>query len=246
MALFQPNNPVLNEKTFREAALKSTDNSMTVKGTANKTAFLLALVICAAVYSWGVLAREGNVMPFLLLGGIGGFVLAIIISFKKEWAPYLSPAYALAEGLFLGVISAMYSSLYDGIVLQAVGLTFGTAVAMLVLYRTGVLRATAKFRAIVYTATAGIAVFYLIALVLRLFSVDIPFLHEGSMIGIIFSLVVVAIAALNLILNFDMIEQGAAQGAPKYFEWYAAFGLLVVLVWLYLEILRLLSKLNRR
>ena len=140
----------------------------------------------------------------------------------------------------------MYSSLYDGIVLQAVGLTFGTAVAMLVLYRTGVLRATEKFRAIVYTATAGIAVFYLIALVLRLFNVDIPFLHEGSMIGIIFSLVVVAIAALNLILNFDMIEQGAAQGMPKYFEWYAAFGLLVVLVWLYLEILRLLSKLNRR
>lgn len=246
MALFQPNNPVLNEKSFQQAARKSNDYAMTVKGTANKTAFLLALVICAAVYSWGVLAREGNYMPFLLIGGIGGFVLAIVISFKKEWASYLSPAYALAEGLFLGVISAMYSSLYDGIVLQAVGLTFGTAVAMLVLYRFGVLRATEKFRAIVYTATAGIAVFYLFAWVLSFFHVNIPFLHEGSMIGIIFSVVVVAIAALNLILNFDMIEQGAANGMPKWFEWYAAFGLLVVLVWLYLEILRLLSKLNRR
>lgn len=246
MALFQPNNPVLNEKTFREASLKSSDNVMTIRGTVNKMAFLLAMVICAAVYSWGILAKQGNILPYLLVGGIGGFILALIITFKKEWAPYLAPAYALAEGLFLGIISAMYQNLYQGIVLQAVGLTFGVFIAMLVLYRIGVLRATEKFRAIVYTATAGVAVFYLIALVLRLFNIDIPFIHEGSMIGIIFSLVVVAIAALNLILNFDMIEQGAAQGAPKYFEWYSAFGLLVVLVWLYLEILRLLSKLNRR
>ena len=246
MALFQPNNPVLNEKTFQNAALKSTDNVMTIRGTVNKMAFLLLMVICASVYSWGALAREQNIMSYLLIGGIGGFILALIITFKKEWAPYLAPAYALAEGLFLGVVSAMYSSLYEGIVLQAVGLTFGTFIAMLVLYRTGVLRATERFRSIVFTATAGIAIFYLIAFVLRFFHIYIPFLHEGSMFGIIFSLVVVVVAALNLILNFDMIEQGAAQGAPKYFEWYSAFGLLVVLIWLYLEILRLLSKLNRR
>lgn len=185
-------------------------------------------------------------MPFLLVGGIGGFILAIVIIIKKEWAPYLAPAYALAEGLFLGVISAMYSGLYDGIVLQAVGLTFGTFVAMLILYRTRVIRATEKFRAVVFTATAGIAIFYLLAMVLHMFNINMPFLHDSSMIGVIFSLVVVAVAALNLILDFDMIETGAAQGAPKYFEWYASFGLLITLIWLYLEILRLLSKLNRR
>jgi uncharacterized YccA/Bax inhibitor family protein len=204
------------------------------------------MVMAAAIYSWGAGARQQNIMPFLLVGGIGGFILAIVIIIKKEWAPYLAPAYALAEGLFLGVISAMYSGLYDGIVLQAVGLTFGTFVAMLILYRTRVIRATEKFRAVVFTATAGIAIFYLLAMVLHMFNINMPFLHDSSMIGVIFSLVVVAVAALNLILDFDMIETGAAQGAPKYFEWYASFGLLITLIWLYLEILRLLSKLNRR
>ena len=247
MALFQPNNPVLNEKSFRDAALKQTDNNtMTIGGTVNKMAFLLLLVLAAAVYSWGVIARNQNIMSFLLIGGIGGFILALIITFKKEWAQYLAPAYALAEGTFLGVISALFSGLYNGIVLQAVGLTIGVFIAMLLLYRFGVLRATEKFRAIVYTATAGIAIFYLIAFLLQMFNINMPFLHQGTPFGIIFSLVVVGVAALNLILNFDMIESGAAQGAPKYFEWYAAFGLLVVLVWLYLEILRLLALLNRR
>lgn len=246
MALFQSNNPVLNEKAFQKAGISQADGAMTLKGTVNKMAFLLVMVMAAAVYAWGVPERGQNVMPFLIGGGVGGFILAITISFKKEWAPYLAPAYALAEGLFLGVISVLYSGLYNGIVLQAVGLTFATFLAMLVLYRTGVIKATERFRSIIYTATAGIAIFYLLAWGLSMFNINMPFLHEGSALGIGFSLVVVAIAALNLILDFDMIERGITQGAPKYFEWYASFGMLVTLVWLYLEILRLLSKLNRR
>lgn len=246
MALFQSNNPVFNEKVLQKVGSTHAEGAMTIKGTIYKMAFLLALVMMAAIYAWGAPAREQNVMPLLWGGAIGGFVLAIIISFKKEWAQYLAPAYALAEGLFLGVISVYYSSLYEGIVLQAVGITFATFLAMLILYGTRIIRATEKFKAIVFTATAGIAIFYMLALVLSFFNINIPFLHEGSTIGIIFSLIVVVVAALNLIINFDLIETGAAQGAPKYFEWYASFGMLVTLVWLYLEILRLLSKLNRR
>lgn len=246
MALFESNNPVFNEKVLQKVGSNQAEGAMTIKGTINKMAFLLVLVMAAAVYAWGAPARQQDIMPFLWGGALGGFALAIIISIKKEWAQYLAPAYALAEGLFLGVVSVLYSNLYDGIVLQAVGITFATFLAMLILYRTRIIRATEKFKAIVFTATAGIALFYLLALVLSFFNIRIPFLHEGSTIGIIFSLVVVVVAALNLIINFDLIETGAAQGAPKYFEWYASFGMLVTLVWLYLEILRLLSKLNRR
>jgi uncharacterized YccA/Bax inhibitor family protein len=246
MALFQSNNPVLKPSIFDKAP-HLTGESMTVKGTVGKMAFLLAMVMAAAVFSWGQFMRnETSVMPLAFGGAIGGFILAIVIVFKKEWSAYLAPAYALAEGLFLGAISAIFEAKWNGIVLQAVGLTFGTFIAMLVLYRTGIIRATERFKAIVMTATMGIAVFYLIAFVLSFFNIHMPMIHSSGMIGIGFSLVVVAIAALNLILDFDLIEQGAAQGAPKYFEWYASFGLLVTLVWLYLEILRLLSKLNRR
>ncbi|HEU4555970.1 MAG TPA: Bax inhibitor-1/YccA family protein [Chitinophaga sp.] len=246
MALFQSNNPVLKESTFEQATLVQDGNAMTIRGTVNKMIFLLLMVMAAAVYSWGIFDKGEKITPYLAGGAIAGFILALVIIFKKEWAPYLAPAYALCEGLFLGGISALYSSLYEGIVLQAVGLTFGTFIALLVLYRARVIRATARFKAVVFTATAGIAIFYLIAWVLRFFNINIPFLHEGSTVGIIFSLVVVAIAALNLVLDFDMIENGAAQGAPKYFEWFASFALLITLVWLYLEILRLLAKLNRR
>lgn len=246
MALFQSNNPVFNEKVLQKAGSSQAEGTMTIKGTINKMAFLLVLVLAAAVYAWGAPARQQDIMPFLWGGALGGFALAIIITFKKEWAQYLAPAYALAEGLFLGVISVLYSNLYEGIVLQAVGITFATFLAMLVLYRARIIRATEKFKAIIFTATAGIALFYLLAFVLSFFNIHIPFLHEGSTIGIIFSLVVVTVAALNLIIDFDLVETGAAQGAPKYFEWYASFGILVTLIWLYLEILRLLSKLNKR
>jgi len=246
MALFQSNNPVLKQSVFDKAP-HITGDAMTIRGTVNKMSFMLLMLMAAAVYSWGEFSRGGNnVLPLAIGGAIVGFILAMVIIFKKEWSPYLAPAYAIAEGLFLGAISAMFEAKWQGIVLQAVGLTFGTFIAMLVLYRTGVIRATERFKSIVMTATLGIAVFYLIALVLRLFNIEMPLIHSSGTFGIIFSLVVVGIAALNLILDFDMIEQGAAQGAPKYFEWYASFGLMVTLVWLYLEILRLLSKLNRR
>ncbi|MCF6402301.1 Bax inhibitor-1/YccA family protein [Chitinophaga filiformis] len=246
MALFQSNNPVFNEKVLQKVGSSQAEGTMTIKGTINKMAFLLVLVLAAAVYAWGAPARQQDLTPFLLGGGIGGFVLALIIIFKKEWAQYLAPAYALAEGLFLGVISVLYSNIYEGIVLQAVGITFATFFAMLVLYSARIIRATERFKAIVFTATAGIALFYLLAFVLSFFNINIPFLHEGGTWGILFSLVVVTVAALNLIIDFDLVETGAAQGAPKYFEWYASFGILVTLIWLYLEILRLLSKLSKR
>ncbi|HVI45542.1 MAG TPA: Bax inhibitor-1/YccA family protein [Chitinophaga sp.] len=246
MALFQSNNPVLKQSVFDKVA-QTSGETMTIRGTVNKMAFLLVMLMAAAIFSYGeFLKGNSTVVPLVFGGAIGGFILALVIIFKKEWSPYLTPAYAIAEGLFLGAISAMFNAKYQGIVIQAVGLTFGTFIAMLVLYRAGVIRATERFKSIVMTATLGIGVFYLITLVLRLFHIDIPFINGGGIIGIGFSLVVVCIAALNLILDFDMIEQGAAQGAPKYFEWYGSFGLLVTLVWLYLEILRLLSKLNKR
>jgi uncharacterized YccA/Bax inhibitor family protein len=169
-----------------------------------------------------------------------------VLVFKKQWGAILAPIYALAEGVFLGGISAYYNYAFEktapGIVTQAVGLTFGVVIAMFALYRFGIIKATQRFKSIVITATAGIAVFYLLAMGLRFFNVEMPLIHESTTMGIVFSFIVVGIAAMNLILDFDMIEQGAKQGAPKYMEWYGAFGLMVTIVWLYLEILRLLSK----
>jgi uncharacterized YccA/Bax inhibitor family protein len=208
------------------------------------------MLMGTAFYAWKEFQGHGNVMPLMWTGLIGGFVLALVIVFKKNWSPYLAPAYALLQGLFIGTISAMYNDMFaekaPNLIMNAVGLTLGTAVAMYVLYSMRIIRATERFKSIIFVASAGIAIFYLIAMVLRLFGVEIAFLHEGSLLGIGFSLFVVAIAALNLILDFDMIEQGAAQGAPKFMEWYGAFGLMVTIVWLYLEILRLLSKLSDR
>lgn len=253
MAIFKSSNPVLTEKKFRDTVLDevvSHENAMTIRGTMNKFGFLFLMVMGTAFYAWNEFAGGGQVMPLILTGGIGGFVVAIVISFKKEWSPYLAPAYALLEGLFVGGISAYFSFAFaeqaPNIIMNAVGLTFGTCIAMYLLYSFRIIKATAKFKAIVMTATAGIMIFYAITFVLGLFGISIPFLHESSALGIGFSLFVVALAALNLILNFDMIETGAAMGAPKYMEWYSAFGLLVVIVWLYLEILRLLSLLSGR
>lgn len=190
-------------------------------------------------------------MPLILTGAIGGLVVAIVISFKKEWAPYLAPLYALLEGLFIGAISAMYNGAFaekaPNIVINAVGLTFGVAIAMYLLYSFKIIKATEKFKSVIITATVGIAIFYVLVFVLRMFGFDnMPFLHEGSVFGILFSLFVVTIAALNLILDFDMIEKGTEMGAPKYMEWYGAFGLMVTIVWLYIEILRLLGKISGR
>lgn len=250
MDLFKSGNPTLSEKAFQNTGYIDYANSMTVRGTLNKFGFMFLMLMGTAYYSWKEFATGGNVQPLIWGGAIGGLVVAFVIMFKKEWSPYLAPLYALLEGLFIGAISAYYNEAFaakmPNIIMNAVGLTFGTAIAMYVLYSFKIIRATEKFKAIIVTATAGIAIFYLIAMVLRMFNVQMAFLHEGSLMGIGFSLVVVAVAALNLILDFDMMEKGAAAGAPKYMEWYGAFGLMVTIVWLYLEILRLLSKLSSR
>ncbi len=253
MSLFKSGNPALAEKRFRDTILDDVvtyENAMTVRGTLQKFGFLMIMVLGTALYSWKEFASGGNAMPLILVGAFGGLIIAIILTFKKEWSPFLAPAYALLEGLFVGAISAYYNYVFAAkapfIIMNAVGLTLACAVGMYLLYSFKIIQATQKFKAIIMTATAGIGIFYLLTWVLSFFGVSLPFLHEGSLMGIGFSLFVVAIAALNLILDFDMIEQGAALGAPKYMEWYGAFGLLVTIVWLYLEILRLLSKLSSR
>lgn len=251
MAIFKSGNPALNEKSFQGLSIAGTGGEvMTVRGTMNKLGFMLLLLMAGAFYTWSAFSKGQNVNTWMWVGAIGGLVLALVMTFKKEWAPYLAPAYAIAEGLFIGAISAMYNyALADqmpNIITNAVGLTVGVAVAMFLLYNFRIIRATERFKSIVFTATAGIAIFYLIVMVLRLFGVNVAFMHDSSMLGIGISLFVVGIAALNLIMDFDMIEQGAAYGAPKYMEWFGAFGLLVTLVWLYLEILRLLSRFASR
>jgi uncharacterized YccA/Bax inhibitor family protein len=250
MAIFKSGNPALSEKTFQKSIVINDGEVMTEKGTLNKFFLLSLLVIATASLTWSAYFQGKDVTSWIMIGAFGGLIVAVVLAFKPMWAAFLAPVYALLEGAFVGGVSAYYSFAFakvaPGIVMQAVGLTFGALIAMFVLYRFGIIKATEKFKAIIFTATAGIAIFYLIAMGLRMFGVDIAFIHEGSTLGIIFSLVVVAIAALNLILDFDMIEKGSAMGAPKYMEWYAAFGLIVTIVWLYLEILRLLSKLNSR
>jgi uncharacterized YccA/Bax inhibitor family protein len=227
------------------------ENAMTIRGTLQKFGFLFLMVLGSSFYSWKEFAEGGNVTPMMWTGAIGGLVVAIVLVFKPMWSPFLAPLYALLEGLFIGAISAMYNSAFaelaPNIIINAVGLTFGVAAGMYLLYSFRIIKATEKFKSVIIAATVGIGIFYLLVVVLRAFGMEnMPFLHEGSILGIGFSLFVVAIAALNLILDFDMIEKGAEMGAPKYMEWYGAFGLMVTMVWLYLEILRLLSKISSR
>ncbi len=238
--------PMFRSGTFDSAG--ATGQTMTVSGAMGKTAFLLTLALVSAGLTWNLVASSPALsMPLLLTGAIGGLVISLVTSFKREWSPVTAPAYALVEGLFLGVISLMYGSQFDGIVFQAVVLTVAVAVGMLALYTMGVIRPTERFRAIVMAATMGVALFYLVAFVLRLaFQIEIPLIHSSGPVGIGFSLFVVALAAFNLIIDFGMFEEGEQSGAPRYMEWYCGFALLVTLVWLYIEILRLLSKLRER
>lgn len=258
MGIFKAGNPVISSKTFESAhTLENNGEVMTIRGTINKFGLMFIMVLAGASFTWDIFYKSGNaevgaaaVAPWMWGSMIGGFIVALIITFKKTWAPYLALGYAVLQGLFLGAISAFFDyafrDSYPGIIMQAVLLTMGTCAGMFLLYRFGIIRATGTFKKVIIGATLGIGLFYLIAMVLRMFGTQMPYLHDNSPIGIGISLFIVAIAALNLILDFDMIEQGAEQGAPKYFEWYGAFGLLVTLVWLYLEILRLLSKLSSR
>jgi len=248
-------NPALKQDTFLDLntghVVGSNAQAMSLNGTVNKTGLLLLLAIMTAAFAWQAsIDGYGQMLPagriYLLGGAIGGFILAMVTIFKQQWAPVTAPLYALVEGLFLGAVSAMYEARFDGIVLQAVMLTFGTLLALLFAYRSGLIRATENFKLGVVAATGGIALIYLATIVLGLFGINIPYLHESGLIGIGFSLFVVVIAALNLVLDFDLIETGIEHGAPKYMEWFGGFALLVTLIWLYVEFLRLLAKLQSR
>lgn len=248
-------NPALKESTFLDLGSGSVvargDGTMTLNGTVNKTGILLLLTVLTAAFSWSqAFGADGQPSPYVGVyvwgGAIGGFLIALATILKKEWAPVTAPLYALVEGLFLGAISAMFNHVYDGIVMQAVLLTFGTLFALLFAYRSGLIRATENFKLGVVAATGGIMLVYLASMAMRLLGYNMPYIHDNGLIGIGFSLFVVVIAALNLVMDFDFIESGVEQGAPKHMEWYGAFGLLVTLVWLYLEFLRLLAKLQSR
>jgi uncharacterized YccA/Bax inhibitor family protein len=256
-------NPALRDAVFNEARLEagSTSSVMTIQGTVIKTLILVGILSVAAIFTWTktyipelgsetasndtrmVLNRAA--MPWVIGGSIVGFILAIVTNFAPRWSPYTSPVYALVEGLFLGGMSAMFESAYPGIVFQAVALTIGTLVLLLTVYATGLVPVTQGFRAGVFAATGAIVLVYLVSFVVSLFNVRIP-IFESGLLGVGFSIFVVVIASLNLVLDFDFISTQAQRGAPQYMEWYGGFGLLVTLIWLYLEILRLLAKLSDR
>lgn len=252
-------NPALNDKTFDYSKFDSMDTAnhevMTLEGTVNKSMILLFLLLTTSLFTWNMVYSPlpdiipygtNNVMVYAIGGAIGGLIFGIITAFKPAWSPITAPIYALLEGLFLGAISAIFEMQYPGIVIQAVSLTFGTFLALLFAYKSGIIKATENFKLGVVAATGGIALIYIASMVMGMFGIQIPMIHESGMMGIGFSLFVIVIAALNLVLDFDFIENGAEKNMPKYMEWYGAFGLIVTLIWLYIEFLRLLSKLNSR
>ncbi len=249
MRLNRSANPVLNKSTFASVPHSRTaDGVMTIQGTVNKVALMLLLVVLAAAYTWRYM-DSGNLaamQTYMILGGIGGFITALVTVFKRTWSPVTAPIYAVLQGLFLGGISAFFNQQYPGIVINAVTLTFGTLFALLFVYKTGMIKVTQNFRMGVIAATGGIAIAYFLSFILGMFGIDIGFIHSNGPLGIIISLVVIVVAALNLVLDFDFIESGARAGAPKFMEWYGAFGLMVTLIWLYIEFLRLLAKLSSR
>lgn len=239
--MMRSGNPVLGDNTFTNVPAVDSSEAMTIQGTVNKTTILLFLLVVSATWMWG----NPQMMLFMLPAMVIGFVVALVTVFKKEWSGVTAPIYALVEGVILGAISSIFEKSYPGIVIQAVGLTFGTLFALLLAYKSGLIKATENFKLGVFAATGGIAIYYLISFVLGFFNIHAPLINDSGPMGIAFSLFVVVIAALNLVLDFDFIEKGAQSGAPKYMEWYGAFGLMVTLIWLYLEILRLLSKTRR-
>ncbi|MGH9598291.1 MAG: Bax inhibitor-1/YccA family protein [Terracidiphilus sp.] len=255
MALMKTSNPALGSNTFRDVAGSGFGGAidvttrMTLSGTVNKTAILLLCTVATAAWTWHLFFESHSMAaagPLMTLGFIGGFIFALITVFKKQWSPVCAPIYALLEGLALGGISAMFDQQYHGIAMEAVGLTFATLFAMLFLYQTHIIKVTRKFMFGVVAATGGIMFFYVAEWILSYFGIHFGAINGNGAIGIGFSLLVVGIAALNLVLDFAFIEQGVNYGAPKYMEWYGAFGIMVTLVWLYLEMLRLLSKVSSR
>ena len=245
-------NPALNSSTFEtfDSFAVERSNAMTLQGTATKTGMLLVLLAVSAGYSWLELRSAGGiqgVIPHLIGGMVVSLLVGVALWFKREWAAVLAPVYAVAEGLVLGVLSAAYEARFHGIVFQAICLTFGTLFSLLTAYRTGLIKPTENFKLGVFAATGAVGILYLVNMVMHLCGVQgVGFLHGSGPLAIGINAVIVVIAALNLVLDFDFIEEGVKHGAPKYMEWYAGYGLLVTLVWLYVEILRLLSKLSSR
>lgn len=256
MDLTKSSNPVFGKNIFSQSATNTSEGVMTINGTINKTGLMLLIVVFAATFTWrkffgaidpanpGVL--PSGIMVWTMVGAIGGFITALITTFSPRRAAMTAPIYAVFEGLFLGAISALFEAMYPGLVMRAVSLTFGVFLIMLLLFRSGAIQVTNKFRTIILAATGGIALVYFVSFIAGMFGANLGFMYGNGMVGIGFSLVVVAIAALNLVLDFDMIVKGANARAPQYMEWYGAFGLMVTLIWLYLEILRLLSKFASR
>lgn len=246
----QSSNPALATNPFTKFGSAAQSDSMTISGTVNKTFILLMLVLLPAAYVWNLFFASGQnpaaVQTWMWGGLIGGLILSLVTIFKMEWAPLSAPLYAVMEGLFLGGISAIFQASYPGIVMQAVSLSLATLLVMLGAYRSGWIKPTENFKMGVIAATGGIMVVYLATLVLGFFGINVSFVQGNGIFSILFSLFVCGIAALNFIIDFDFIEQGAKRNIPKYMEWYGAFAMMVTLIWLYIEILRLLAKLNSR
>ena len=244
--MMRSGNPALKDDIFQAARAMRGEGGMTLQGTVNKTGITLFILMAAAMFTWTKHTQGYPMGGYMLVGGLGGFVVALVTIFKKDAAPYTTPLYGALEGLLLGALSATYEARYPGIVMNAVGLTFGTLFALLLAYTSRLIKVTDNFRLGVAAATGGIMIVYLINMVMGFFGTRIPFIHESGVVGIGFSLFVVVLASLNLVMDFDFIERGSESNAPKYMEWYGAFGLVVTLIWLYLEMLRLLSKLQSR
>jgi len=258
MDLFRSSNPAFSEKIFSKERVFTTDETMTIQGTMNKALLMLVLVVLGAAFTWKAYfesipidplhpAFPTSVLVWMAVGGIGGFITSLVVIFNPKSSPITAPIYAVLEGLFLGGISAFFAAQYTGnIIIQAVGLTFITFFLMLTAYRSGLIKVTEKFRTIILVATGAIALMYFLSFILGFFGLNIGFIHSSGPLGIGISVVIIGIAALNLLLDFDFIDRASSQGAPKYMEWFGAFGLMVTLIWLYIEFLRLLSKLNSR
>ena len=254
MNIGRSSNPALSRSVFNtQSYTASYTEVMTLNGTINKSLAMLLLVIVGAMYTWKMFFGAATIetgaaltSKWIMIGGIGGFIFSLITIFKKTWAYITAPIYAILQGLFLGAISAFFEARYPGLVMQAVALTFGTLFVMLIAYRTGMVKVTQKFRAGIIAATGAVVLVYFISIIFSLFGVNNLIIHSNGAFGIGISVVIVIIAALNLILDFDFIAKGSQAGVPKYMEWYAAFGLMLTLIWLYIEILRLLSKIASR
>jgi len=247
--MMRSSNPTLNDNSFRNLRKSNSNKFMTIDGTVNKTIICLVLLILSASYFWINIEQfiENGFLTILMIGSaISGFIISLVIIFKKEFSAVMVPIYAIIEGVFLGLISVVFEKLYPGIVIDALALTFGTLFCLLLAYKSRLIKVTENFKLGIVAATGGIFLIYMATFILGFFGVNIPFIHENGLIGIGFSLFVVVIAALNLVLDFDFIENASKRNVPKYMEWYGAFGLLVTLIWLYLEILKLLAKLRSR